>query len=127
MALKRQVTNAQGTWEETYTVRQEETGLLDGDGKPVMRTVETIISRALIAESSAFATAQAPLRTEAATSETKRKTNLARLELLARRAARLARGLDPMPSTAAGRDALMKELCECIARLWFSERTDDVT
>jgi hypothetical protein len=52
----------------------------------------------------------------------KMAANRAALDASARKASRLARGLDPMPTTNAGRDILLKELCEAFARMWFNER-----
>lgn len=47
------------------------------------------------------------------------------LDVMARKARRLARGVDVMPSTVAGRDALLKDLCEAFARQWFNESFGD--
>jgi len=71
---------------------------------------------------------QAPL-TAARTAEDTRigkvAANQAALDTMARKARRLARGVDPMPSTVAGRDVLLKDMCEMLARMWFNERFGD--
>lgn len=51
--------------------------------------------------------------------------NRGALDALAIQARDLARGTEPMPSTTAGRDALLKKLCEAFARMWFNERFGD--
>lgn len=65
------------------------------------------------------------IRAAAAAQAAQVEANRATLDTMARKARRLAKGLDPMPTTVAGRDALLKDMCEMLARMWFNERFAD--
>ena len=57
--------------------------------------------------------------------KTKYDANEDALRTLGRQLARFARDKQAMPSTNAGRDALLKGLCEAVSRLIYATQFDD--
>jgi hypothetical protein len=117
----RRVADASGAWDETFSVEERETGLLDRNGDPIKETVETIVSRALVQESNEFTASRAAARTAGATAETKRVDSRTRVVQLAQRAARFSR--NPVANAA---DELTPRLQhELLARLALAEAADE--
>jgi hypothetical protein len=116
------LTDASGTWEETYTVHQRDTGVVDADGAPVMETIETRVSLAHVAESAAFTASKTAERTAGANLTSKLANNRDRIRTLGLRAARFAK--DPAANAADQLSARLQH--ELLARLALAEAADDV-
>lgn len=51
--------------------------------------------------------------------------NKAALDALALQAKEIANGTTPVPATLAGQGALLKKVCEMLARIWYNETFGD--